>query len=230
MILMRKKDDSVLRYGRYFRFARRVLCFFSRKYRAPAHEPDGATVYVCRHLNMHGPYTTLKYMKKPFRPLVLNVFFTYKTCKKQFKDYTFSERGGMPRFVAGIAASVAAFVVAPLVRSARALPVYRGKTTDVVRTFRAAVAALERGERIMVYPDLEYTAEAEKESDIYDGFLSFDRYYFRKTGKRVPFVCILIDDKTQTLRAADPIYFTGSVPFEEEAPRVKAEIVRTLRQ
>ncbi len=177
---------------------------------------------------MHGPYTTLKFMKKPFRPLVLNAFFTYKTCKKQFRDYTFSKRGGMPRPVAAICATVAAFVVAPLARSVRAIPVYRGKTTDALRTFRAVVAALENGDRLMVYPDMEYTAEAEKKSDIYDGFLSFDRYYFRKTGKRVPFVCIQIDDEARVIRTADPIYFTGDLPYEEEAPLIKEKIVEAL--
>ena len=59
---MEESKQDVRFYGGFGRFARWVLRTFSHRYEAKVQAPEKPTVYVCRHLNMHGPYTTLKWL------------------------------------------------------------------------------------------------------------------------------------------------------------------------
>ncbi len=217
-----------LRYSFFFRFVRFFARLFGKKYTSRVEDFDGPAVFVCRHLNLHGPMTLMKWLKIPFRPMVLNVFFRYTDCRRQYKDFTFSKRAGMPRPVATVLATIAASAVAPLVRGVRAIPVYRGKTKKVFETFQKSLAALENGDKIAVFPDVEYTADSGHKSDIYTGFLSLDKYYYAKEKKHIPFIVLTVDDEKREIRASEPIFFPDDVPFVEAAVTVKENLMHHL--
>jgi 1-acyl-sn-glycerol-3-phosphate acyltransferase len=61
------------------------------------------------------------------------------------------DQGRLPRFL-GKAEVFAVPVVGRILRSAGQIPVYR-KSTDASKAFSAAVAAVERGEAVVVYPE-----------------------------------------------------------------------------
>ena len=81
-------------YGRFGRFARGLLRLFSKRYQCGSLPETGPCVYVCRHLNMHGPYTTLKWMPLEMHPFILSVFMEKETAVAHFARYTFSEKKG----------------------------------------------------------------------------------------------------------------------------------------
>jgi hypothetical protein len=52
---------------------------------------------------------------------------------------------------------------------------------------------------------VEYTAGADKISEIYDGFLYLGEYYKKKSGKDLKFVPIYIDEQTKSLYEGEGI-------------------------
>ena len=74
-----------------------------------------------------------------------------------------------------------------------------------MQTFKISMEHLKRGESVIVYPDIEYTAGYETESEIYDGFLLLGQMYKRATGKSLRFVPLYMDEQTRTIMEARPV-------------------------
>lgn len=180
-------------YGRFARFARLLLRTFSRRYEAKVDAPETPAVYVCRHLNMHGPYTTLKWLPFQVHPFSLNVFFSDETAIRQYREYTFSVRRGKPVRKFSLQAWITGKVTVRLLRSFQAIPVYRD--SQAIRTMRQALKYLERGDSLIVWPDMRYTETYEQPCEIYSGFLYLGELYKAKTGKELPFIPLYVDDE-----------------------------------
>ncbi len=192
-------------WGFLSRFLRKISCIFSKTYRSGVVPYEGGSVYVARHLDMHGPYTTLKWIGFDVHPMVFYPFFTAKDCYRQYADFTFTARKGKKKKRFNFKAWIASRFVPLPVRSMKSIPVYR-RSIDAVKTFRCAVDVLEKGENIIVYADVEYTASAEKVSEIYDGFLYLGSIYKKKTGKSLKFIPIYIDEERRTINESAPVY------------------------
>ncbi len=193
---------------------------FSKKYRCNVLPYDEGAVYVCRHLDMHGPMTTLKWLPFHTHPMVFSPFFTEAECYRQYADYTFTVRVGKPAGKFNMKAYLASRVVPKLVRSIKAVPVYRG-TMGAYKTLKLAVEHLINNQSVIVYPDIDYVGEG-GESDIYDGFLYIGELYRRQTGKSIRFIPIYIDDERATMTAYDAVYCDK---FKEDAPRAKEYLI-----
>lgn len=194
-----------------------IACAFSCRYRANVLPKEEGVVYVARHLNMHGPYTTLKWLGFEVRPMVLSPFHTEDECYRQYADYTFTERVGKKRRSFHLGAYLASRVVPPLVRSIGAIPVYRGGA-KAVKTFRESIKALADGQPIIVYPDVDYKAVGES-SEIYDGFLYLGELYRKRTGKSLLFIPLYIDDDGHKIEEYPAVsvddYHRDSKPVKE---------------
>lgn len=186
-------------YGRFIRFLRPVAGIFTKKYKCKVLPPDEPTVYVCRHLNMRGPVTTIVRLGFHVHPMVLSCFFDKESCYKHYVEYTFSERFGKKKKKHSPLAYVSSRVVPSVMRSLGAIPVHRGEGTAAMITLKRAIECLERGESVIVFPDKDYTAGYDSESEIYDGFLLLGKLYKRETGKSLRFVPIYIDDRKRMI-------------------------------
>lgn len=190
------KDNKF--YGKFARFTRGVLKVVRKGYRFNVVKPKTPVVYVCRHLNMHAQYTTLVGLPFDVHPFCLSVFFDKKDAYKQYKDYTFSVRKGKKPKKFSLKAKISAMVVSKLVNSLKCVPVYR-KSAGALTTFKTAMNYLQKGESLIVYVDVDYTADAQTISEIYSGFLALGEMYYRRNGKSLRFVPIYIDDKYRTV-------------------------------
>ena len=132
-------------YGRFARFARWLLRTFSHRYEAQVQPPSEPTVYVCRHLNMHGPYTTLKWLPFHVHPFSLNVFFSDETSVRHYREYTFSARKGKPAPKFSFSAWVVGKLTVRLLRSFQAIPVYRDSQS--IRTVRPPIMVQHHAHR-----------------------------------------------------------------------------------
>lgn len=184
-------------YGRFAKFCRWLLRTFSHRYEARVQPPSEPAVYVCRHLNMHGPYTTLKWLPFQVHPFSLNVFFNDETAIRQYREFTFSVRQGkpVPRF--SFRAWVTGKVTVRLLRSFQAIPVYRD--SRAISTMRAALKYLTRGDSLIVWPDMRYTETYEQPCEIYSGFLYLGELYKVKTGRELPFIPLYVDDANRLI-------------------------------
>ena len=99
---------AVAKRGALFYACRGVLRLKNLGWRTEVEQFPEPCVYICSHSNMAGPLTTLAQLPFPVRPWVLHLFFDREDCRRQFADYTFSQRFGMPKWLAGVLARLTA--------------------------------------------------------------------------------------------------------------------------
>ena len=159
-----------MRRGKLFAFSRFFVRLKVGRWTADVPPAEGPTVYVCSHGNMAGPLVTLCWLPFPVRPWVFHVFAEKESCRKQFGEYTFSKHFGLPGPVARFLAWVVSGYVSTLVASAGAIPVYRG-SVHIGTTFKESVAALQAGDSVLIFPDIDYTDSSDTIGEVYNGFL-----------------------------------------------------------
>lgn len=221
---MKEKANQPV-YGPWARFLRAMarLILFQWSVAAPCQSP---CVYIVHHRNMFGPIHALLLMRDMPRPWVLHVFLDRHSCFEHYYNYTFTERFGWPRWLAYIAASVLSWVVPGTLRSFGAIPVYR----DLRRThqiMRETGSALERGESILLCPDIAYDSDSAATGKIYKGFLRLDKPYRERTGKPLRFVPVFCSH-TRRIEAAAPIYCAENLPLRAAREDAARRIVESL--
>lgn len=146
-------------------------------------------------------------VKTTFRPWVLYVFTNYALAKKHLREYTFSKRMGKGKLFSALCAPVAAFALVSLTKSAKGIPVYRGKDgMRSITTLKKSVQALQEGDHLLICPDVDYADDKQRKSgEIYRGFFAVDKLYRKKTGQGVDFVPVYMDEEKIVLHA--PVRF-----------------------
>lgn len=199
------KDKSF--YGGFGRFAKGLAPFFFKKYSVSGiDKQNGPTVFICRHLDMHGCYTVMRSVDFDIHIMALNVFFDTKTAYRQYADITFA-KGGKPSLNSRLKAVIPAIAIPRLFSSMQAIPAYRGGT-EVYKTIKQTVRYLLRDECVLIFPDIDYKAKKQKESDIYKGFLLVEELYNKLCGAHINFVPLFIDEEQRAVLPGKPIAFT----------------------
>ncbi len=207
--------------GRFFRFIRdwaRKLNIM--QYQAPSRsEFVEPAVLVCRHSDNKGPVVTMLNLPLPVHPWSYHVWCDEAACRKQCEEYTFSIRYGWSARKSKFCAWLIAKPFTGLIRSAGSIPVYRN-SLKVRETFRESIEALKRGESLLIFPDVNYTAQEGDAGALYEGFLLLEKLYFRETGKHLPFIPMHVSDHSKKLALARPLLFRDGAPFREEQKRI----------
>ncbi len=183
---------------RAVRFTGRL--FYPALLSAPA--PSEPCVLICRHGNLLGPALTMLWMDGPVRPWVLDVFCDAAPCERHYRGYTLTRRLGWPGILAAPCAFVLARLVPRFMRSMGAIPVSRHSARSLV-TLRRSVLALQSGQSVILYPDIEYDQRARDVGALYDGYLLMARLYRKKTGRALTFVPVSV--KGRRLRVGEGI-------------------------
>jgi hypothetical protein len=214
-------------YGPNLKIWRVIYTLFSKRYKSYViPKEDEPAVYVCRHINMHAPIKVCQGLGFDIHMYVLYKFFTFKEAYKQYAGYTFTERRGakgIKKFFGKIAAFFAALWVPGIVNSTESIPVYRGGV-DAIKTYRKSLEYLDKGENIVLFPDINYTASENEKSDIYTGFLYIDKLYFRKYKKHLDFIIIKVDAKKREITETGRVCFADGVDFNDDMERVANDI------
>jgi len=214
-----------MRYGRLYLFCRWVVRVFTPSYRVVNPENlEEPAVYVCKHSDLQGIFMTMPWLPVPVRLWGLHVFGEAKACYEHLRNITFMGRYGWPKWKATLVAKLSAIGLSALYRSARVIPVYRG-SGQAIKTFRMSVEALLQGESLLIFPDKDYASQDAEVSDLYEGFLSLDRFYYKKTQKHIPFIPLSGDRVQRTLTVHAPLRFQHVGDKQE----VK-EMVRLLKE
>ena len=220
-------------YGGFARFGRWLFRTFSPRYEACVTQQREPVVYVCRHLNMHGPFTTLKWLPFHVHPMILHVYFDKEKTVKHMTEYTFSARYGKQPKKFSLAAHVMSWIAPPMMASLQGIPVYRNGISSI-STLKAGLKYLLQAESLIVYPDIDYTGNYSKPSDIYDGFLMLGDMYRKKTGKDLRFVPLVIDDERRCILEGNAICVSdfrhecaGAADYLKRA--INKEGIHTLR-
>lgn len=209
-----------MKRGKLFAFSRFFVRLKIGRWTAEVTPPTGPTVYVCSHGNMAGPLATLCWLPFSVRPWVFHVFTDKKTCYKQFSGYTFSQRFGLPQPLANLLAGIVSGYVSTLMTSTGAIPVYRG-SIHIGATFKETVAALQAGDSVLIFPDVDYTDDSDTIGAVYDGFLLTDRFWRRVSDEPLEFVPLRLDHRTRRITAGPPVRFDREADQKTELVRVR---------
>ena len=204
------------------------LFYFSRffvrlgigRWSAGVAEPEGPTVYVCSHNNLLGPLAAMCWLPFDVRPWTLHVFLEREACQRQYQEYTFSKRFGMPEPLAAVLAWCASWYISALMRSMAAIPVYRG-TVKIGQTFRQTIAALQAGESVLIFPDVDYTDDSGGIGEIYDGFLLTDRFWRKVSKEPLRFVPLRLDAASRRITEGRAVSFRRDADWKTEMARVR---------
>lgn len=207
--------------GKFFRSVRRLGRAITNPYQVVRHEeaPEPA-VYLCRHLSQHGPMVSLLWLPQPLHFWCLHVYMDKEACRRHFAEYTLSQRCGLPQWLANLLAYPVGAVMHKLCTSGNAIPVYRDRNS--FKTMGASVKALTQDQSILLFPDIDYT-NREGGQELYDGFLYLERFYYKATGRHLPFVPIFIDDDEREIIIGKAIRFSS-----DEFDLQKAAILQQL--
>ena len=209
-----------MKRGKLYGFSRFFVRLGIGRWEADVKPPEGPVVYVCSHGNLRGPLATLCWLPFPARPWVLHVFTDQAACRAQYRDSTFSQRFGMPKAAASAAAWAVSGYVSALMRSLGAIPVYRG-TFQIRETFRESIAALQAGDSVLIFPDVDYTDESGNVGEVYEGFLLLERFWRRESDQTLQFVPLHLDLTEKRITAGKAVVFDHSGQWKPEMQRVK---------
>ena len=211
--------------GSYYRNCRRILRL--RRYRGYSIREEaknsGAIVYICRHRNAIGPVACLCVLPLGARPWAFAPFMDVKSCRDHLASYTFPVKWKLTPALSRILAAVLGPLFAKLVCSTGAIPVYRN-SLKVRETYQQSLKALEEGDQLLIFPDINYDEKSGETGELYEGFLLLEQLWNRKTGEHIQFVPVNISVNNRTLTIGKGISFSGARPYREE----KDEIIKRL--
>ena len=187
--------------------------------------PDGAAVIVGNHAQMYGPLNAELYFPKP----------SYTWCAAQmmtlsevpgyaFQDF-WSQKPASSRWLF----RVASYLIAPLsvciFNNADTIPVYHD--TRLRLTFRETLERLDAGARVIIFP--EHDAPGNRLlSDFQDRFIDLARFYYRQTGRALPFVPMYSAPALRRIVIGRPTLFAPDAPLNEERARVKRYLMEEI--
>lgn len=214
-------------YSRLVNSLRFILSKFGKNYNVVNEgtlvEP---AVYVCRHMNMHGPWISLSRIKLIFHPWILSTLCNKKDCYRHYVEYTFTKRFHIPCILSKIIAKPSAIFVEKLCKGLQAIPVYRDKNS--FKTFIRSRNILLKDENIIIFPDVDYKNKGDV-GELYKGFLLIEKFYYHKLHKHVPFVPINIEENIISI--GNPIYFNNYIDnemFKSECDNVINKILQSI--
>lgn len=218
------------KFGYTYRLTRTVVRAILPAYRIQQEETfDGPVVFVSHHQNMLGPVTVLANYPGFLRTWGLGVFFDQKKCFNHYMSYTLTQRFQMPSFFAKVFGWPFSFFVARLVQSGKMIPVHRN-SRGIIQTMKESTQALEKGDSILIFPDVDYRDDSEEMGELYQGFLSLEKYYYRRTKKHVVFVPLYADEKSKEIRIGKAIRFSTGQSFIEERKKTARLIKQALNR
>lgn len=217
-------------YGKAYRFFQGVMRRCYPSYQTEVTDNEGnSVVYVSHHQHFHGPLATMLWMQKPLHIWALAAFCNQKACCEQIVQYPFVKRFGWNKNVALIICFPLSFIISALVKSSRAIPVYRG-SREIMKTFHQSVEVLRKGESIIIFPDLDYANCSPIIGEIDPGFLHIEKYYYQATKKHITFIPTYASKTQQKIVKGKPILFKDGVDFKKELARVQEELHDSLME
>ncbi len=205
-----------------FQALKRAVRFFF-----PAHRVSGAdnvregspAVFVCNHMGSYAPVVMELFFPFPFRPWVTYQVVAKKLCRKYLEQDFVKKELGWKRPLSGwLSAAIEPFCIRVL-RSAGAIPVYKGKR-EIRETFRRSVAALREGNHLAVFLTGENRGETEPADRFPGGFVHLAKLYHRETGRELLFYPVFVSRKERTVTIGRPVGFDSENDFRAERTRI----------
>ena len=184
--------------------------------------PDGPAIVVGNHSQAYGPVACELYFPKEHYTWCISDMME-KECVADYayKDF-WSKKPVIVRPFFRLFSYLLPRVSEIVFTNAATIPVYKDKR--VFKTFQLSCNKLESGAAVVIFPE-EYTEHNNIVHRFQRGFVHVAKYYYRQTGKKLPFVPMYVCPQLGKLVFGEPIWFDPDVKFDEET-----EIICTYLQ
>lgn len=214
------------------RASARLVCFFLRPFLRlkvsgleKLRKEEYPSVFVCNHGFMYGPVAATIYLPTYFRPWIHDVMLSRQSATEEiawsfpgFLKVT-GKRLGMWII------SQAAAIVSTLMSAFYPIPVVRGTSRDLLKTFSDSITALEEGDNLLIFPERpgartrsgvgSQDEGADELREFFTGFAHLGKMYYDQTGQELLFYPLYCDRKDRAFRIGDPVRYDSSLPSRE---------------
>ena len=200
-------------------------------------DDENPMVFLCNHGEVYGPIVGMLFIPAPVRPWVISDIFTdpdeiagfvYRFTVSNFR--WLPEKWKMP---------VCRRIVAPLsmwvMEQAEAIPVYRNKPMQLMKTFRMSADALQSGDNLLIFPENPDAVELKKGyvheglGELFSGFALLAQVYWKRTGKRCRFIPMYCHKHMRTMTFGEAIVYDPENDPQAERERISAEASRVMK-
>ncbi len=202
-----------------YRVIRKVVSLVMPVYKVEGMDnlPEGPAVVVGNHSQAFGPLAAELY----FPGLHYTWCISEMMEKEKVADYAYGDFwSGKPALIRPFF-RLFSYIIPPLAElvftNAYTIPVYRDKR--VMKTFKISCDKLENNAKVVIFPE-DYTEHNNIVHEFQRGFVHVAKYYYRTTGKTVPFVPMYVCPELRKLVIGKPILYSPELPSGQEADRI----------
>ena len=206
------EEKKVTRKYRVFRWFVRLF-YPAPEFVGLENLPDGPAVIVANHAQMNGPLVGELYF--PGRHFVWCA--AEMMTLREVPGYAFGDFWSFKPRYTHVFYRLLSYLIAPLsvmvFNNAHTIPVYRD--ARMLSTFRQTLAELQRGARIIVFPE-HNVRHNHVVYDFQEGFADVARLYYRQTGQALRFVPVYVAPRLRKTVIGKPVSFDpGAAPAPE---------------
>ena len=201
-------------------------------------QPDESNpiVFLCNHGEVYGPVAGMLFCPVPVRSWsISDMMIDPREVAEYSYKYTFSQikwLGPLRWPVARLLGYVSVWGMTRL----EAVPVYRNKPRELMKTFRESVEAMQAGDNLLIFPENPDADpdvpgyEDGRPGELFRGFPMLAQVYYNRTGKRCRFLPMLAHKGMRTLSFGTEIVYNPDAAPLDERDRIVEEAYRQMQE
>ncbi len=179
----------------------------SHKVVGQEHVADLPGIFVFNHAEIYGPVAAIVFLPYDIRPWILHKMINRSEISAHIDDGTLSRIRWLPAWLRRALVAVISPVVVWALSSFDPIPVYRGSTKDVIKTFSLSIACLNAGDSILLFPENPEDTYQAQVSAFYKGFANLGRLYYKRTGNKLTFYPVYASKRQRELRIGEGVRY-----------------------
>ena len=200
-------------------------------------DDENPLVFLCNHGDIYGPTVCAANFPVPMRPWVISqVCTSVEEFEAYFYRYDLQEARLPEKWKKPLAHLVGKLSIWCM-RQLEAVPVYRDKPAELIKTFRQSVEAMQAGDNLLIFPEnpnavqKDHGYEHDGLGTLFEGFTLLATVYYRKTKKKLRFMPMYAHKATRTLVFGHEVDYNPMAPDEaQERHRVVEECEKEMRR
>jgi hypothetical protein len=173
-------------------------------------------------MESYAPIVMELYFPFEFRPWAIGDNFTPELCRDYIEDdFIKKELRLRPPYSRWLASAIAPLCVL-VMKSAEAIPVFRGKLRMRIKeTFEMSMEAVRRGGNLVIFPENPERRFSEFLYDFHPGFVRLAKLYYDETGKTLYFYPVFVGKAKRVITIGRPVGFSPENDFSSEKEYIR---------
>ena len=167
-------------------------------------------IFVFNHGEFYGPIAAVVFLPYPLRPWIYYKMIDKNEITSHIFNGTFKKIKWLPNRIGRAVSKALSPIIVWALNSFDPIPVYRGVSRSIIKTFSLSIACLNAGDSILLFPENPEEEYGETLNAFYTGFANLGRLYYKKTGKEVTFYPVFASKRNRVLRIGEGIRYDSN--------------------